>query len=250
MASQLPKRDLLSQLADNNTKQIGASDVSDIVATMYQPTLIYHGTLDNDAGRQVIEYYFNPDYFQKKGYWGYTAGYGLTSSTQIYQFTSLGSGIPDGWSNALPVSNDNTNTSGGKGLKIKVLGVNGVVTDYEIVTQGGGYRPDDQLTVQVNTATTNPTITYRGAIRYNSTDVYDMTFNPDNLVHTGINSMAQMTPYSLTSDNDLEDMYCRVGTLNQTGPPDYTDENRLRCRAGYNQSRAQINVTIWRINAT
>ena len=52
MAS-LPKRDLLAQLADNNAKQISATDVSSIVTTMYQPTLIYYGRLDDNVNSSV-----------------------------------------------------------------------------------------------------------------------------------------------------------------------------------------------------
>jgi hypothetical protein len=108
----LPKRDLLAQLEDNNLKQISASDVSSIVTTMYQPTLIYHGTLEDDSNRRVIEYYFNPDYFQKKGYNGNGGGYSLTDASQIYQFTNLGSGVPNGWSSVSTVSNVTPATSG------------------------------------------------------------------------------------------------------------------------------------------
>ncbi len=244
----LPKKDLLAQLGDNNSKQISASDVSDIVTTMYQPTLIYHGTLEDASGRQVIEYYFNPDYFQKKGYNGNGGGYSLTDSSQIYQFTNLGSGVPDGWSSVSTVVNVTPATSGGKGLKIMVFGAGGVVTDYQVVTQGGGYRPGDQLRIQVPNTTTNPIITYRGAIRFSSTDVYAMTFNVDNGVHTGVNSIAQMVPYNLTSNNNLEDMYCRVGDLNESGAPQYTSNNVLKARAGFNSVRYAMNITLWRIN--
>ena len=244
----LPKRDLLAQLEDNNLKQISASDVSSIVTTMYQPTLIYHGTMDNDSGRQVIEYYFNPDYFQKKGYNGNTGGRSLTDSSQIYQFTNLGSGVPNGWSNVSTVVNVTPSTSGGKGLKIMVFGAGGVVTDYQVVTQGGGYRPGDQLRIQVANTTTNPIITYRGAIRFLSTDVYTMTFNVDNGVHTGINSIAQMVPYKLTANRNVEDMYCRVGDLNESGAPIYSSDNVLKARAGYDSVRWAMNITLWRIN--
>jgi len=244
----LPKRDLLAQLEDNNSKQISASDVSDIVTTMYQPTLIYHGTLEDASNRRVIEYYFNPDYFQKKGYDGNTGGQSLTNSNQIYQFTNLGSGVPNGWSAVSDVVNVTPATSGGKGLKIMVFGAGGVVTDYQVVTQGGGYRYGDQLRIQVPNTTTNPIITYRGAIRFLSTDVYTMTFNVDNGVHTGVNSMAQMVPYNLSSNTDIEDLYCRVGDLNESGAPQYTSNNVLKARAGYDSLRWAMNITLWRIN--
>ena len=247
MAS-LPKRDLLAQLADNNSKQISATDVSSIVTTMYQPTLIYHGVLEDNSNRRVIEYYFNPDYFQKKGYNGNTSGQSLSSSTQIYQFTGLGSGVPNGWSSVSNVVNITPATSGGKGLKVMVFGAGGVVTDYQVVVQGGGYRPGDQLRVEVAGSTTNPIITYRAAIRFFSTDNYTMTFNTDNGVHTGVNSIPQMIPYNLTSGTDIEDMYCRVGSLNESGAPVYTDDNILKARAGYNTNRWAMNVSLWRIN--
>tara|TARA_R110002096_G_scaffold330811_1_gene524846 strand:+ start:436 stop:1185 length:750 start_codon:yes stop_codon:yes gene_type:complete len=247
MAS-LPKRDLLAQLADNNSKQISATDVSSIVTTMYQPTLIYHGTLEDNSGRQVIEYYFNPDYFQKKGYNGNTGGQSLTSSTQIYQFTNLGSGVPNGWSSAITATNVTPSTSGGKGLKVMVFGAGGVVTDYEVVVQGGGYRPGDQLRLSVPGASVPPIITYRAAIRFFSTDNYTMTFNVDNGSHTGVNSIPQMIPYNLTSNTDIEDMYCRVGSLNESGSPVYTDNNILKARAGYDTNRWAMNITLWRIN--
>lgn len=244
----LPKRDLLGQLEDNNLKQISASDVSSIVTTMYQPTLIYHGTLEDSSNRRVIEYYFNPDYFQKKGYNGNGGGYSLTDPSQIYQFTNLGSGVPNGWSIASPVSNVTPATSGGQGLQIMVFGAGGVVTDYQVVVQGGGYRPGDQLMIQVPNTTTNPIITYRGAIRYFSQDEYTMTFNVDNGVHTGINSIAQMVPYNLSSNTDIEDLYCRVGDLNESGAPNYTSNNILKARAGYDTNRWAMNITLWRIN--
>ena len=247
MAS-LPKSALLAQLADNTSKQIGATDVSDIVTTMYQPTLIYHGTLEDAPGQQVVEYYFNPDYFQKKGYDGDTSGQSLTSSTQIYQFTNLGTGVPDGWSSEITATNVTPSTSAGEGLKVKVFGAGGVVTNYEVVVQGGGYRPDDQLRLSITGASVAPIITYRAAIRYSSIDVYDMTFNVDNGIHTGINSMAQMVPYNLTSTSEMQDLYCRVGTLNESGSPVYTDNNRLRARAGYSTTRWKMNITLWRIN--
>ena len=247
MAS-LPKRDLLAQLADNNSKQISATDVSSIVTTMYQPTLIYHGTLEDNSGRQVIEYYFNPDYFQKKGYNGNTGGQSLTSNTQIYQFTNLGSGVPNGWSSAITATNVTPSTSGGKGLKVMVFGAGGVVTDYEVVVQGGGYRPGDQLRLSVPGASVPPIITYRAAIRFFSTDVYTMTFNVDNGSHTGVNSIPQMIPYNLTVNSPLEDMYCRVGDLNESGSPVYSSDNTLKCRAGYNTNRWAMNVSLWRIN--
>ena len=247
MAS-LPKRSLLAQLADNNSKQIGATDVSDIVTTMYQPTLIYHGTLEDAPGQQVIEYYFNPDYFQKKGYDGDTSGQSLTSNTQIYQFTNLGTGVPDGWSSEITATNVTPSTSAGEGLKVKVLGAGGVVTDYEVVVQGGGYRPGDQLRLSVPGASVPPIITYRAAIRFFSTDVYTMTFNVDNGSHTGVNSIPQMIPYNLTVNSALEDMYCRVGDLNESGSPVYSSDNTLKCRAGYNTNRWAMNVSLWRRN--
>ena len=129
-----------------------------------------------------------------------------------------------------------------------VFGAGGVVTDYEVVVQGGGYRPGDQLRLSVTGSTTNPIITYRAAIRYFSQDVYTMTFNVDNDVHTGINSMAQMVPYNLTSSTDIEDMYCRVGSLNESGSPVYTDNNILKARAVYDSNRWAMNITLWRIN--
>ena len=247
MAS-LPKRDLLAQLADNNSKQISATDVSSIVTTMYQPTLIYHGMLEDASNRRVIEYYFNPDYFQKKGYNGNTSGQSLTSSTQIYQFTNLGSGVPNGWSSAISATNVTPSTSGGKGLKVMVFGAGGVVTDYQVVVQGGGYRPGDQLRLSITGASVAPIITYRAAIRFFSTDNYTMTFNADNGVHTGVNSIPQMIPYNLTSGTDIEDMYCRVGSLNESGAPVYTDDNILKARAGYDSLRWAMNITLWRIN--
>ena len=247
MAS-LPKRDLLAQLADNNSKQISATDVSSIVTTMYQPTLIYHGTLEDASNKRVIEYYFNPDYFQKKGYNGDTGGQSLTSDTQIYQFTNLGSGVPNGWSSPITATNVTPSTSGGKGLKVMVFGAGGVVTDYQVVVQGGGYRPGDQLRLSITGASVAPIITYRAAIRFSSTDVYNMTFNVDNGVHTGVNSIPQMIPYDLSSSTDIEDMYCRVGDLNQSGSPVYSSDNTLKARAGFDSNRYAMNITLWRIN--
>tara|TARA_R110001592_G_scaffold340999_1_gene629649 strand:- start:1473 stop:2222 length:750 start_codon:yes stop_codon:yes gene_type:complete len=247
MAS-LPKRDLLAQLADNNSKQISATDVSSIVTTMYQPTLIYHGTLEDATNRQVIEYYFNPDYFQKKGYNGNTSGQPITSSTQIYQFTNQGTGVPSGWSAPITATNVTPSTSGGKGLQVMIFGAGGVVTDYQVVVQGGGYRPGDQLRLSITGASVAPIITYRAAIRYFSQDVYNMTYNVDNGFHTGINSIPQMVPYNLTVNADLEDIYCRVGDLNESGAPLYESNNTLKARAGYNTNRYAMNITLWRIN--
>ena len=75
-----------------------------------------------------------------------------------------------------------------------------------------------------------------------------MTFNVDNGIHTGVNSMAQMIPYNLSSNTDIEDMYCRVGDLNESGSPSYESDNTLKCRAGYDSTRWKMNVTLWRIN--
>lgn len=252
----LPKRDLLAQLEDNTSKQISASDVSSIVTTMYQPTLIYYGRLEDAVGATCIDYYFNPDYFQKKGYDGNTGGKALTDISQTYQFTDLGSGIPDGWSAPCTVNNINPADSAGEGLTIMVFGAGGVVTDYQIVTQGGGYRsglsssskPGDELRVIVNGATSNPTIRYRGVIRFISNNIYGMTFNVDNGDHTQINTIPSMVPYSLSGSDDIDDLFCRVGDLSSLPNPSYSSNNILTAKAGYGSNQFAMNISLWRIN--
>lgn len=259
MAS-LPKRDLLAQLADNNSKQISATDVSSIVTTMYQPTLIYYGRLDDNVNSSVgatcIDYYFNPDYFQKKGFDGNTGGKALTDISQTYQFTNLGTGIPDGWSAPSAVNNMNTADSAGEGLQIMVFGAGGVVTDYQIVVQGGGYRsgptngakPGDELRIIVNNSTSNPTIRYRGVIRFISNNVYGMTFNADNGFHTQINTIPNMVPYDINGSEDIDDLFCRIGDLSGLPNPGYTNHNRLTAKAGYGTNQFAMNISLWRIN--
>jgi len=257
MAS-LPKRDLLAQLADNNSKQISATDVSSIVTTMYQPTLIYYGRLDDNVGSSVgatcIDYYFNPDYFQKKGYDGNTSGKALTDISQTYQFTNLGTGIPNGWSAPHNVLNVNSSESAGEGLKMMVYGLNGGVTDYQVVVQGGGYRsgptsgskPGDQL--RINVGTTEPTIRYRGVIRFISNNIYGMTFNADNGNHTQINTIPNMVPYSINGSDDIDDLWCRIGDLSGPTNPVYTNPNILTAKAGYGSNQFAMNISLWRIN--
>jgi len=252
----LPKRDLLAQLEDNTSKQISASDVSSIVTTMYQPTLIYYGRLEDAVGATCIDYYFNPDYFQKKGYDGNTGGKALTDISQTYQFTDLGSGIPDGWSAPCTVNNINPADSAGEGLTIMVFGAGGVVTDYQIVTQGGGYRsglassskPGDELRVIVNGATSSPTIRYRGVIRFISTNIYGMTFNADNGNHTQINTIPNMVPYSISGSDDIDDLWCRIGDLSSLPNPVYSNPNILTAKAGYGSNQFAMNISLWRIN--
>jgi hypothetical protein len=256
----LPKRDLLAQLEDNNLKQISASDVSSIVTTMYQPTLIYYGRLDDNVNSSVgatcIDYYFNPDYFQKKGYDGNTSGKTLTDVSQTYQFTHLGTGIPNGWSAVSNVTNINTSESAGEGLKMMVFGAGGVVTDYQVVVQGGGYRsgpvngakPGDELRIEVAGSTTNPTIRYRGVIRFISNNIYGMTFNADNGYHTQINTIPNMVPYSINGSDDIDDLWCRIGDLSGPTNPAYTNPNILTAKAGYGTNQFAMNISLWRIN--
>jgi len=253
----LPKRDLLAQLEDNNLKQISASDVSSIVTTMYQPTLIYYGRLDDNVNSSVgatcIDYYFNPDYFQKKGYDGDVGGKALTDISQTYQFLTLGAGIPNGWSGPHDVLNVNSSESAGEGLKMMVFGQNGGVTDYQVVVQGGGYRsgpvngakPGDEL--RINVGTTEPTIRYRGVIRFISGSTYGMTWNVDNSYHTQINTIPNMVPYSLNS-GDIDKLYCRIGDLSGPTNPGYSNNNILTARAGYGSNYFPMNITLWRIN--
>jgi len=253
------KRELLEDLEDNTGKDIGAEDVSSIVDSIYGPKLIYAGIVD-DGQPLSIDFYFDPDFFQAKGYNGTSGGQAINHESQIYQFTNLGTGIPDGWSGNINGINTGSAVSGetsgaGVGLTIKVFGAGGVVTDYEIVRQGGGFRNGDEITFAGAGFTTSPVITYNGPLRGFATagDSHyyrNMTFNhpSGNGNHTQINSIVSMVPYALTSGTDMEDLYARVGTHSTTNPFQYYDENKLFARAGYDGTTVRMNVQIWRVN--
>tara|TARA_R110002124_G_C8806151_1_gene502812 strand:+ start:86 stop:934 length:849 start_codon:yes stop_codon:yes gene_type:complete len=88
----LTKYELVSGLADNNNKEITASDVQNIVKSNYQPVMIFTGVFVRDNVLGNLWYprtnYYNPDFFQPR-----SDGGGLMTSSQIWRFTNRGAGL-------------------------------------------------------------------------------------------------------------------------------------------------------------
>lgn len=82
------KFELLSGLADNNAKEITASDVQNIVKSNYQPVMIWSGIFVRLNTNPWIPrtLYYNPDFFKPRA-----TGINIEDSDQIWRFTSRGS---------------------------------------------------------------------------------------------------------------------------------------------------------------
>jgi len=84
------KNELISLLADNNTKAISAADVQSIVKSNYQPVMIFTGAFIRDEGNNnnwnVRTNYYNPDFFKPRA-----TGISITGGDQIWRFTNRGS---------------------------------------------------------------------------------------------------------------------------------------------------------------
>ena len=83
--------ELLSGLADNNTKAITASDVSNIVKSNFQPVMIWSGLVCRD-NTSITGYnwfprtnYYNPDFFEPR-----STGTGIEDASQVWRFTNTG----------------------------------------------------------------------------------------------------------------------------------------------------------------
>tara|TARA_R110000772_G_scaffold208980_2_gene319528 strand:- start:152 stop:1054 length:903 start_codon:yes stop_codon:yes gene_type:complete len=142
--------ELLSRLADNNTKAITAADVSNIVKSNFQPVMIWSGVFVRNDGSTAggnrwhpRTLYYNPDFFQPR-----STGVGISDATQVWRFTNRGNlannttylnvqvqpsampGVGNEYANAWPTqpATFNLYTDG-----------NGAVSSYDVVTCGNGW---------------------------------------------------------------------------------------------------------------
>ena len=142
--------ELLSGLADNNTKAITAADVSNIVKSNFQPVMIWSGVFVRNDGSTAggnrwhpRTLYYNPDFFEPR-----STGVSIEDASQVWRFTNRGNlatnttylnvqvqptampGVGTEYANVWPTqpATFNLYTDG-----------NGAVSSYDIVTCGQGW---------------------------------------------------------------------------------------------------------------
>ena len=143
----LTKRELLLGLANNNNKEISASDVRDIVKSNYQPVMIFSGAFLVDSGLGskyfVRTNYYNPDFFTPRG-----DGGSLENSSQVWRFTNRGAGLlpnhtytnvsvtPSAWPGSVYIFTQYATTPA---VFDVTTDSNGQVDTFEIVSSGNGW---------------------------------------------------------------------------------------------------------------
>lgn len=140
------KFELLSGLADNNAKEITASDVQNIVKSNYQPVMIWSGIFVrmNNTNKWVPRtLYYNPDFFKPRG-----TGTSVDDFDQIWRFKNRGTlAANTTYENVQVVPNayDMTESEFAQlyptqpaTFNIRTNGV-GAVESYDIITCGQGW---------------------------------------------------------------------------------------------------------------
>lgn len=227
MAQTIRKQsELLSNLENNNDKNITAEDIRDVVVSNNGPIMIWAGKLrpyEQGGVHTPQTTFMNPFYFNTgEGTQG-------TSST-VWQITnSTVTGASDGTYTA---------TSTGQGnFKAKVTVVTNTVVAFEILDPGYGQRNRTAYDVEFSSNGTKTfQMTYHGAIY--AIDNADNNFyfrgkGSDNSYHTNDNTMLQAT-----SENKKGELQAYVFDHggNVHGPRIIADD------AGVN-----VNVVIWKV---
>ena len=268
----LTKRELLLGLADNNQKNISASDVQNIVKSNYQPVMIFSGMIlrDSNLGPNYFAKtnYYNPDFFEPR-----SDGGGLEGSTQIWRFTNRGAGLTPNTT----YSNVNVNPSSWPGSVYVLLqypavpAIFNITTDsagqvdtFEIVSGGHGWigpggtktnntwqYPGQTGTLNISGAgITSPTVEFIGPITYAQSNqssgrlMYDLSTNsnlPGAFVpgqgadsdHTFVNTIVT---HSLLQGKS--EQHYNIGIM--VDPGIYSTENSLMIEKGSDTSAIQL----------
>lgn len=141
--------ELLSGLADNNSKLITATDVSNIVKSNFQPVIIWSGIFIRDQSSDGSGFwyprtnYYNPDFFQPRG-----TGVSLGYAQQVWEFTNRGNLTPNTTYTNVQISpnawfGDEQLYENQYPTKPAVFNLytdgDGAVSSYDVVTSGQGW---------------------------------------------------------------------------------------------------------------
>tara|TARA_R110000803_G_scaffold161730_1_gene225378 strand:+ start:183 stop:899 length:717 start_codon:yes stop_codon:yes gene_type:complete len=123
-----------NRIADNNSKDISAGDVREVLTAMNQsfsgPVMIYHGQLKSDNGGSSYDAKID-DYYVNLAFWKQQVPGSPTSSTNLVQLNTTG--VP-----SAPDGSPTVTLLGGLVLKLTVA--SNVITQLEVLKIGGGVR--------------------------------------------------------------------------------------------------------------
>ena len=220
------------RIADNNSKDISAGDVREVLTAMNQsfsgPVMIYHGQLKakNGAGNFVAsikDYYVNLAFFKHQN------PLNPTLATNLVRLASA----------SVPNATNQVDTiiTLPEGLTLRIAVINNIITKLEVLKIGKGVQEGSYT---FSWSGTNLTFIYNGVIiglgtGVNAQSRFSMTESSTEGDHTISNTLIQGTPiavaqtgalyYGMTGDNEM-----RAYVQNTSGAD-----------AGYS------NVTIWRV---
>ena len=139
--------EIVSDLADNNTKNISPLDVRQIVTSSYQPQMIFSGKTVSSPSNGAVQsayrcLYYNPYFFEPAGE---TSG-GLSAVGQIWEFTNNNSSSLTANSTipGVEVRPDNVSPRGQIPASTYAIwtvytGAAGEVTKYDVTSPGQGW---------------------------------------------------------------------------------------------------------------
>jgi hypothetical protein len=211
--------EIVSDLADNNTKNISPLDVRQIVTSSYQPQMIFSGKTcesPNGSGAALVQsayrcLYYNPYFFEPAGE---TSG-GLSASTQIWEFTNNNSSslTPNSTIENVEVIPDSNSPRGQSPASTPAIwtvytGASGEVTKYDITSPGQGWvapsfpgvadsYDGETGTLFFNGSTTGLEVKFNGPLKAltESADAftYEISTNPNSsdLSGSGVHSPGQ-----------------------------------------------------------
>lgn len=239
--------EIVSDLADNNTKNISPLDVRQIVTSGYQPQMIFSGKTcasPSGGGASLVQsayrcFYYNPYFFEPAGQ---TSG-GLSAVGQIWEFTNndgssltANSTIP-----GVEVRPDSANPRGQSPASTYAIwtvytGAAGEVTKYDVTSPGQGWVApsilgnSDSYTGEIGTlffngTTTGLTVKFNGPLKALSESgddfTYTITTNPNSsdLSGSGVHSPGQGTQTAAdhTAVNTTVSGVANYGTNQGTG---------------------------------
>ena len=212
--------ELLSGLADNNTKAITAADVSNIVKSNFQPVMIWSGIFVRNPSAGGNRWhprtlYYNPDFFEPRG-----TDADISNATQVWRFTNRGNldtnttylnvqvqptampGVGTEYANSWPTqpATFNLYTDG-----------NGAVSSYDVVTCGQGWfgpaglytgsattgswsYPGQKGTIPIPGKSQIPEVEFIGPFSPTAASNPNYSFNPAWYISTNSNSPTAAIP--------------------------------------------------------
>jgi hypothetical protein len=209
--------EIVSDLADNNTKNISPLDVRQIVTSSYQPQMIFSGKTVSSPSNGAVQsayrcLYYNPYFFEPAGE---TSG-GLSAAGQIWQFTNNNGSLvlpANSTVAGIEVRPDNVSPRGQIPASTYAIwtvytGAAGEVTKYDVTSPGQGWVAPSILgnsdsyagetgTLFFNGVTTGLSVKFNGPLKALSESgdafTYTITTNPNSsdLSGSGVHSPGQ-----------------------------------------------------------